>query len=806
MDNRLWKRALSLLLFSVLLSVTWAWKAEAATSEFKEYGDFSSYTETVYEEDVVYAYLGTTLVKTDIQGQVLWSFESKQGEFTGKIGLYGDYLSVGTSQGAAYFLNPNNGKKKQSVMVPTGGYSVTGAFIGEDGLIYAIADRYFYLMRPNGTFISRSYHTFHSNIIELGADYAVVGNYNLSDIYWVNLADFSAVGNVWLGSFESIDKKNNKLYKSSGNKLHAYQLNNGRELWSKEFTSGAYIDSASAGPDGTIYVGMESGGFYAVDPVTRDVKRQFNEGSPRWGQAAADAQGNVYVVQRNQSVDRNYLVKFSKTGQVLEMNPVSHGAFDLVVRKDGSLYYTDGSRLYSSKDVPVSEGNIPKDDGQEPPVQPQPSGLEFKKTGQFGTYSEWHYTDDAVYAYDNKGLVKAKVNGEILWEVPNKGGGYSGQINLFDGELIVGSENGSVYVINPANGAVKETYTVPTNGYDIRSAYKNTSGNMVAVTSYHTYEVKKDSSVVQKASTHASYVLKKSNDYVIMRNYYFSEVYWINPYDLSSTASEWDGYFEAMDDKNNRMYRSSGNKLIAYQLNNGRELWSKEFSGGTSINAVAAGPDGTIYVGMKSGNFYAVDPMTRDIKWQFSEGNPDWGRAVVDAKGNIHVGQSNTSVGQHYLFTFTAEGQKKDIARIQASAYDLSIRPDNSLYFIRDNNYYTSEAPVPEKPVSPPANDGFTEWEHKKNTPLDKIWDVTYNLAIDVTTIREKNIYITDSTGKVVPALYIIDRSRNDSKLSIMPVSDYTKGETYTLWIKNVKSEDGKVLKENVKMKFTIMK
>ncbi len=43
-----------------------------------------------------------------------------------------------------------------------------------------------------------------------------------------------------------------------------------------------------------------------------------------------------------------------------------------------------------------------------------------------------------------------------------------------------------------------------------------------------------------------------------------------------------------------------------------------------------------------------------------------------------------------------------------------------------------------------------------------------------------------------------------DKKIYIVPVRDYTRGEIYTLWIKDLKAEDGTVLKKNVKMEFTI--
>lgn len=174
----------------------------------------------------------------------------------------------------------------------------------------------------------------------------------------------------------------------------------------------------------------------------------------------------------------------------------------------------------------------------------------------------------------------------------------------------------------------------------------------------------------------------------------------------------------------------------------------------------------------------------------------------MDSKGNVFVGQINKYTKEHYVFKFSSKGTILEVIPTAVAAYDLQIRSNNSLYFINNKKYYSSAVPKPEKPV----NDGFKEMTQKLNTPIDKMWDVTYSLAIDITTIREKNIYVTDAKGTITPVLYVIDRSRSDSKVSIIPVKDYTKGETYTLWIKDIKAEDGKILKENVKMKFTIVK
>ncbi len=105
---------------------------------------------------------------------------------------------------------------------------------------------------------------------------------------------------------------------------------------------------------------------------------------------------------------------------------------------------------------------------------------------------------------------------------------------------------------------------------------------------------------------------------------------------------------------------------------------------------------------------------------------------------------------------------------------------------------------------SPSSPNHFTEWEKQVDVSLTKEWTVTFNLSLDLSTIKEQNIYVTYKYGDVVPLLYIVDPSVDDSFIALNPVKPYIKGENYTLWIKDIKSKSGEVLKENVKMEFSI--
>lgn len=98
--------------------------------------------------------------------------------------------------------------------------------------------------------------------------------------------------------------------------------------------------------------------------------------------------------------------------------------------------------------------------------------------------------------------------------------------------------------------------------------------------------------------------------------------------------------------------------------------------------------------------------------------------------------------------------------------------------------------------------DVFTEWDPVFNVPVDKTWNVTFNLPLDISTIKEHNIYVTDKNNTIIPMLYY-QGSQSDKNIYIIPVKNYNKGETYTLWIKDLKAQNGQILKKNIKMNFT---
>lgn len=86
-----------------------------------------------------------------------------------------------------------------------------------------------------------------------------------------------------------------------------------------------------------------------------------------------------------------------------------------------------------------------------------------------------------------------------------------------------------------------------------------------------------------------------------------------------------------------------------------------------------------------------------------------------------------------------------------------------------------------------------------------KIWKVNFNNKLDTGLIRKGNVYITDKYEKTIHD-YSDQSPRGLADVIYVepPNEGYKSGETYVLWITNLKDKDKNPLVENIKMYFTI--
>ncbi|WP_372996100.1 beta-propeller domain-containing protein [Lutispora sp.] len=86
----------------------------------------------------------------------------------------------------------------------------------------------------------------------------------------------------------------------------------------------------------------------------------------------------------------------------------------------------------------------------------------------------------------------------------------------------------------------------------------------------------------------------------------------------------------------------------------------------------------------------------------------------------------------------------------------------------------------------------------------NEVLEVPFDEPLAANSINRDNIYVKNSKGAKIP----IDRniSKDGKTIVIKPMTEYIRGETYTLYInKNVKYRNGNSIGQNLKMNFTIM-
>lgn len=125
-------------------------------------------------------------------------------------------------------------------------------------------------------------------------------------------------------------------------------------------------------------------------------------------------------------------------------------------------------------------------------------------------------------------------------------------------------------------------------------------------------------------------------------------------------------------------------------------------------------------------------------------------------------------------------------------------------YMVLDEkgNFYPNNNMTREMIILPQTEWKF--WEPKHNVEPDKVWTIKFNKILDIETIKGKNILVTGQNGNIIPLFFYQRQQDIDKVIYIIPIENYCSGQTYTLWIKDLKAEDGSLLSKNVKMEFSV--
>ena len=74
-----------------------------------------------------------------------------------------------------------------------------------------------------------------------------------------------------------------------------------------------------------------------------------------------------------------------------------------------------------------------------------------------------------------------------------------------------------------------------------------------------------------------------------------------------------------------------------------------------------------------------------------------------------------------------------------------------------------------------------------------KCWTITLNKEVDYGTITAANIYVVDSKGNKAPVQTALTQGKK--VIYLFNIEPYKRGETYTIYIQNLKSTSGAIIK-----------
>ncbi|MDO4721030.1 MAG: choice-of-anchor D domain-containing protein [Peptostreptococcaceae bacterium] len=212
----------------------------------------------------------------------------------------------------------------------------------------------------------------------------------------------------------------------------------------------------------------------------------------------------------------------------------------------------------------------------------------------------------------------------------------------------------------------------------------------------------------------------------------------------------------------------------------------------------------------------APRPTPKTYRILLSSSKVDFGDQSTDyqsetLKKSIHV--RNEGTGNIYLQEVLSNKASSDfeIDFSPSSLYpgdstEISLRPKEGLpagiyeenFTLKTNRSSADKQFIVRLTVK---ENKYVEWEEKVDVPLDKVWTIRLNRELDAKSLSSENISIMDE--KNLPLPIKLSLGENLRTILVYPEKDFDPNSTYQLSIRALLSADGKVLKDNIRMKFT---
>jgi outer membrane protein assembly factor BamB len=238
------------------------------------------------------------------------------------------------------------------------------------------------------------------------------------------------------------------------------------------FTTASSVDASPAIADGVVYVGDDSGEFFALSAATGRVRWERMIGGAIFSTAAV-ANGTVFFGDDN----RNVYALNAETGAARWTTLTSGGVDSSPAVAGGSVYVGNGfNDIYAlnaatgavrwirptDNDVNSSpviyHGTlyVGSDDDNVYALNPLTGGVRWTRLTGGAVNSSPAVSDGTVYVGSDDGKVYAlnAGTGAIEWTTPT-GGAVDSSPAVSDGTVYIGSDNGKVYALNAGTGAVR---------------------------------------------------------------------------------------------------------------------------------------------------------------------------------------------------------------------------------------------------------------------------------------------------------------------------------------------------------------
>jgi outer membrane protein assembly factor BamB/predicted phosphodiesterase len=250
--------------------------------------------------------------------------------------------------------------------------------------------------------------------------------------------------------------ENDTVYVGSADtKVHAFDRASGEERWATATDGPVYAGGALA--KGVFVVGSGDGFFYGLDPETGEVrwKTKMPESNTAFAQSVATTDGERVFIG---AWDSHLYAVAPEDGEILWRQPCQERTFAFSpaigspsVGMDRVFVVANGNGLFSF-DAATGERHY-----------------EVSAPGDKYGHSSPRYHEGRIYAggLGDAGLVHCAdaETGDLIWSTPTGSVIYDSSPAVSDGNVSIGSVDGTLSVLDADSGALKHQFVLPTGHF-----------------------------------------------------------------------------------------------------------------------------------------------------------------------------------------------------------------------------------------------------------------------------------------------------------------------------------------------------